>query len=459
MAILSGCTVGPEYRAPPADVTGATATMGSFPAQSGAGFIEAELPDQWWALYEDARLNELVVQALAANVDLRVAEANIRRANAIVQQAKAARTPITTLAGGAGYAKDGIPTPGPSTFVYSVAGSVAYPVDLFGGISRGIQAAQYGEEAVIAARDETRVVVAAGVTRSYTAACSANHSYSAAVNVLDIQRRTLSTTERLFKGGRATAFDVARSRAAVDQGSALLPVFLATRQAALYQLGALLGRAPQNFPQEVERCESPPTLATPLPIGNGATLLRRRPDIREAERRLAAATATIGVSVAQLYPQITLGGSASSVAPLSLSASEASLAFSIGPLVTWSFPNQRVVRAKIAQAGAVADEAAAVFDATVIEALRETDSALSVYARQLEAVSDLERARADAAVANDQAHRLYLFGRTEFINVLTADSALASADAALAQSQALLVDDQVAVFQTLGGGWQPHTSH
>lgn len=456
--LLGACTVGPSYRGPPSGVASRPSAQGAFAGRSSLGVREDDLPDHWWMLYEDARLNGLVIRALAANQSLLAAEANMRGAAAVVEQAKGARLPTTTLAGGAAYAKDGIPTPSRSEFVYSVAGSLTYPVDLFGGIRRGIEAAEYGSEAAIAARDATRVVVAAAVTRAYTAACSANRSYAAAEFVLETQKRTLETTQRLFNGGRATAFDVTRARTAVDQSAALLPGFLSGRQTALFQVGALLGGPPQDYPKDLERCEAPPTLTQPIPIGDGAALLRRRPDIREAERRLAAATATIGVSVAKLYPQITLGGAASSTAPFSLAGTENSLGFSIGPLVTWQFPNLVLVRAEIAQAGAAADQAAAQFEATIIAALQQTETALAVYARQIESVAALERASADAGEANTQAHRLYLFGRTDFINVLTSEAALATANESLSQSQAQLVEDQVALFQALGGGWQSESA-
>lgn len=413
------------------------------------------LPDHWWRLYDDSRLDDLVVEALAANDDLRAAEANIRAATAVVEQAKAARTPVTSLAGGLSYGQDGIPTPSASGFLYSIAGSVTYPVDLFGGLRRGIEAAQDSAEATVAARDQVRVVVAAGVTRSFVAACAANRSYAAASKVLAIQQHTLDTVERLFHGGRATAFDVSRAQAAVDQSAALLPGFVATRRSAVYQLAALLGRPPGEFPVVADQCTSPPSLSQPIPVGSGDALLRRRPDIRAAERDLAAATASIGVSVAQLYPAISLGGQAASAAPFALFGSNSSVSFSVGPLVTWSFPNRRVIRAEIARAGAGADAAAANFDATVIEALRETETAVSNYAYQLDNESALQRARAAAATASEQAERLYQFGRTDFINVLSAESALANADAALSQSAAVLADDQAAVFQSLGGGWQP----
>lgn len=454
-AVLTGCTVGPGYHGPPHDLTSRRAASGSFAELEHANAVELPLPDHWWRLYNDSSLDDLVVAALAANQDLRSAEANIRAAMAVVEQAKAARTPTTSLAGGVSYGQDGIPTPSASGFLYSVAGSVTYPIDLFGGIRRGIEVAQDSAEAAVAARDEVRVVIAAGVIRNFVAACSANRSYAAARNVLAIQQHTLETEERLFRGGRATAFDVSRARAAVEQSAALLPGFIATRQGALYQLAALLGRPPREFPVVAEQCTSPPSLNQPIPVGNGEALLRRRPDIRAAERELAAATATIGVDVAQLYPAISLGGSAASAAPFSLFGSNSSVSFSVGPLVTWTFPNQRAIRAEIARAGAGADAAAANFDSAVIEALGQTETALSNYAYQLDNESALRRARTAAASASEQAERLYRFGRTDFINVLSAEAALANADAALSQSAAVLADDQVSVFQALGGGWEP----
>jgi NodT family efflux transporter outer membrane factor (OMF) lipoprotein len=452
VASLGACTVGPNYRGPPTELT--SSLNSALAVENSQDISNEPLPNHWWRLYDEPALDELIQRALASNRDLRAAEANLGLAAAIYDESRAARTPTTTFTGSAAYARDAIPTPTPSEFVYSVGGSIAYPVDFFGGIRRGIEAAKYGTEAAVAARDYTRVVVAAGVARAYVGACSANHSYAAAARVLAAQRRTFATTERLFQGGRATAFDVTRARAAVDQSAALLPGFIATRQSALYQLGALLGGPPADYPKDLEGCDTAPSLRNALPVGDVTELIRRRPDIRAAERSLAQATARIGVNVAKLYPQVSLGGAALSTAPFSLAGSEASLAFSVGPLITWSFPNQRIIRAQIAQASAAADAAVAKFDQTVIEALRQTQTSLSTYVREIDIVAAIQRTQADSADANAQAHRLYLFGRTDFINVLAAESNLATAEVALAQAQAVLVDDQIALFQALGGGWQ-----
>src|SRR5262249_6272650 len=155
------------------------------------------------------------------------------------------------------------------------------------------------------------------------------------------------------------------------------------------------------------------------------------------------------------YPDIVLGAASSSRAPLSLAATPVSLSFGIGPLISWTFPNQRAVRAEIQGAGAAADAAAATFDATVVEALRQTETALSAYSRAAETVAALERARDSARLAYSQADRLFSFGRTDFLSLLTTEAAFASSETALAQAQAAFVDDQVALFLALGGGWEP----
>jgi outer membrane protein TolC len=298
------------------------------------------------------------------------------------------------------------------------------------------------------------VTVAAAVTRSYARACSANRTLAAAQHVLDLQRETLTVTQRLMKGGRGTAFDVTRAQTAVDESAAAIPTIIADRQATLFELAALLGRASADYPRELESCAAPPELKQPLPIGDGTALIRRRADIRAAERSLAAATATIGVETAELYPKVSLGGSMGFMGALSSITSANTFGGSLGPLVSWNFPDRVAAHARIAQAGAAAQIASAQFDGTVIEALRQTDTALSAYAREIDRDRDLERARDDAAKATDQANRLFRYGRTGFIDVLTAQSSLANAEAALAASQAMLIDRQIDTFLALGGGWE-----
>ncbi|MBD8470834.1 TolC family protein [Sphingomonas sp. CFBP 8765] len=453
---LAACTTaGPDYVRPDRAVAAMPAAQGAFDSGHEAAFVDAPLPDHWWQLYGDPRLDAFVAEALAANTDLRAADANLRRADAVVAEVAAGRTLSTTIGGGTSidrpYASRGNL---PGTLDANLGITLAYPLDLSGRIRRAIEAAQGDAQAVAAARDDVRVTVAAETARSYAAVCTANMVLAANSRVLALQRQTLDVTRRLQRGGRGTAFDVTRARTAVDQSEALIPSQVATRTAALYRLATLMGRAPAAYPAEVATCAKPPALTRPLPIGDGAALIRRRPDIRQAERALAAATARIGIATADLYPQVSLGGSAGFTGPISTLGSTSAFHLGLGPLISWSFPNRPVVRARIAQAGASADQALAQFDSTMLEALRETETALSAYAREGDRNAALSRAQASAATAAGQAGTLYRFGRTDFLSLLTAQAALTTAQANLAASDALLIDRQVDVFRALGGGWQ-----
>src|SRR5690606_29577060 len=192
-------------------------------------------------------------------------------------------------------------------------------------------------------------------------------------------------TRRLLDAGRGTALEVSSAGALLEQLRAQLPALEAQRQAQLYRLAVLMGRPPADFPQEAAACASLPLLAEPLPVGDGASLLARRPDLREAERRLAAATARIGLATAQLYPSVSFVGSAGATALAvdDLDNSDA-VRWSFGPLLRWSFPNRTVARTRVVQAEADAEAALAAFDGAWLNALHEVEGALADYAKELE---------------------------------------------------------------------------
>ena len=452
---LAGCaTAGPDYHPPQRSVAHDPAATGAFVSGQGKTFTDAPLPDHWWRLYADPRLDALVEQALAANADLRVADANLRRADAIVRETRGARTVSTSIGSNETLSRPsstGERLPG--TIGYQLGISAGYPLDLAGKIRRAIEASEADRAAVAAARDSVRVSVAAATARAYADVCGANYRLAINRRVVKLQADTLDATRRLQRGGRGTAFDVSRAQAAVDTSRAALPVFLAQRRAALYLLATLLGRPPADYPRDVETCATLPLLPRPLPIGDGGALIRRRPDIRAAERRIAADTARIGVATADLYPQISLGGSAGLAGPLSQIGSGASFGASLGPLISWTFPNRPIVRARIDEAGAQVDADIADFDSTVLGALRDTETALETYARDRDRAAALARARDDAALSARQAGKLFRFGRGDFLSLLDAQRSLAQAEVAYSDASAQLADDQVAVFLALGGGW------
>ena len=459
-ALLAGCaTVGPDYRRSPDAMIERPSAAAPFVSGDEAAFAQAPLPDDWWRLYRDPLLDRLVEDAIAHNTDLRVAAANVARANAALELAETARSPQTSLELAPGYAQRSAEEellPGrslPSASVYSGRAGISYQLDLVGQVRRALEAADADVAATRAAYDSVRVTVVADTTRAYLDACSAGREIAVAERALALQQRTTSLTQRLIRAGRGISLDANRSRVQEEQVRATLPSLRGVRQVALFRLATLTGRPPAEFDRTIAACTQEPALDRPIPIGDGAALLRRRPDVRRAELELHAATARIGVAEAELYPRVTLGASVGSVGLLGNALGSDTYKFSLGPLISWEFPNRGRIRARIAGAQAEADAALARFDGSVLNALRETETALTVYARELDRRAALATARAQAAQAATDAERLFRAGRTGFLPVLDAQRTLIAADQALATADSRLAAGQVQLFLALGGGW------
>lgn len=459
--LLAGCaTVGPDYHRAPDAVAERPAATGAFVSGNEAAFALEPVPADWWRLYQDPALDRLVADALAANTDLRVAAANIEAARAGATLARDGRHAQFGVQAAPGYAQRSaeeelLPgAPLPSAFVYSAGASVSYQVDLVGQIRRAIEAADADLAATQAAYDTVRVTVVAGTVGAYVDACAASREVAVAQEALALQARSTELTQRLRRAGRGISLDVTRSRAQEAQVRATLPGLIAAKQVALFRLATMTGRAPAEFDQSAIACTAEPHLTRPLPIGDGAALIRRRPDIRRAELELHAATARIGVAKGDLYPKITLGASAGSVGLARSALGADTFKFSFGPLISWQIPNPGRVRARIAGAQAAADAEVARFDGVVLGALRETESALTVYARDLDRATALRDAKTQAAQAAKDAETLYRAGRTGFLPVLDAQRTLIASEQALAATESRIAADQVALFLALGGGWQ-----
>lgn len=461
-ALLAGCAhapVGPDY-VPPAPLSFAqSASAGSF-RSAGSDAAGTTLPPQWWRLYDNRQLDALVTQALEHNTDLRQALANLERDQALAAEVRGQERPTVAASGGPGFGhvsglsllqRDYEP---PSRGTYSAGLSLSYQLDLFGQLRRAIEAAEAGTGAAQAALDLVRVNVAAGVAHGYAQACSSGYRLRTAQASVRLQEEAIQLSERLQHAGKVGEIDIARAQGQLEQLRAALPPLRAQRQGALYRLATLTGAAPRDFPTAVATCEQPPRLAGLLPVGDGVALLRRRPDVRQAERSLAVATAGIGVATADLYPKVSLGLSVNSAGFLARFGNRETLSYSLGPLINWTLPNTGVARARIAQAEAATRVAAARFDGTVLTALREVETALDVYARELERHAALSAARDQGAIVVRRARKLYVNGKTGQLEALDAERTLAASEAALATSAALLAEDQVAVFLALGGGWE-----
>lgn len=458
--LLAGCTtVGPDYDPPAVPV----AEGQDFTTQSPAFDPTQPVPDDWWKLYRDPDLDRLVQRALTANTDLREAAANLEAAMAVLQEARGGRLPSTTtsggvtygdaITGGAGAGPAGAGTGGDADFSANAGLGVSYEIDLFGRVTQKIRAALADAQAVEAARDSVRVTVAAETTRSYLNACA----YANALAVAEESHRTslesLRLIEALERAGAVGLLDVERAGAAAASARAEIPALQARRQVALFELAALLGTTPDNVPETAKICDVPPEPVAALPVGDGTALLRRRPDIREAERELAADTARIGVATADLYPTISLGGSANFFGSDALTG-EDSFSFSLGPLISWSFPNLSVARARVRQAEAEQKAALARFDGRVLTALRDVEQSLANVSNERQRLAALEEARNRSQKAFEFANLRYRAGSVAYLDVLVAQRDLLQARAAYSDSAQRLASVTVDLFRALGGGWR-----
>jgi outer membrane protein TolC len=297
------------------------------------------------------------------------------------------------------------------------------------------------------------VSVVAATTRAYVDAASSAERLEVAKRIVDLLDKSATLTGKRVDAGRAEKLDLVRITTLRDQRAALVPEIEAERQAALFRLATLTGRTPQDLPAIAAERSTTPVLDQPIPVGDGAALLARRPDVRAAEQRLAAATARIGVATADLYPHISLGGSVgASSASLSDLFGGGALRWLVGPLISWSL-NQDAVRARIAGSQADSRAALAQFDGTVLGALEETETALSAYQQELKRHAALVSARDGAAAAARITRARQREGQIDFLEVLDAERTFADTDADLAASGARIAGAQVDLFRSLGGGW------
>jgi NodT family efflux transporter outer membrane factor (OMF) lipoprotein len=462
--LATACSVSEPYRPPVADA----AQNGPFDAANPAPqVVSSAPPDHWWQLYDDPALNALVREALARNRDLAVAAARVERARAMLDEADAARLPSTQASFGVDYGKhqnDQIVAAArdtgsaPTRFGWAPGFALSWELDFWGRVRSLVDAAHADADAQQAASDALRVTVAAETAGAYARACAYAGRLDVARHSLAIAERVAALTGRQQALGLVSSMELARAQAFADDTRASLPALDGEHRAALYELAVLLGRAPADIPAAAAACTQPPTLAQPFPVGDGAALIRRRPDLREAERRLAAAHARVGAAQAALYPSITFGGSVNWLSttghPASLGDRYA-LAWSVGPLISWNIPNLAASRAELGAARADDTGARAAFDARILRALQETEQALARYGAAAREHDALETARAGHARAFALAEREFRAGAIDSLGVLDAERSLVADDAALAQSAQRIARDQVTVFKALGGGWQP----
>jgi NodT family efflux transporter outer membrane factor (OMF) lipoprotein len=446
--LLAGaCMTAP---APPPTVAPASAT-GAFAALPTASI--APVPDDWWRLYDDPTLDRLVAASLAANADLRVAYANLDGARAALRLAQAQRLPQTTIESGLtvdGSASQPSASSNVPTTDYDIAATASWDLDLFGRLRSGALAAAADAEAQAAALDGLRVAVAADTVLAYVDLCGATRAATVAREVAGVQERSVALVREQFTAGEVSPLEVSQAATLLESTRATIAPFEAARANALYRLATLQGRPPAEARAYVFACTATPRLRGPAPVGDGQALLLRRPDVREAERRLAAAAARIGVARADLYPRVNLGGA--------IGLLTGSFVTTASPLVSWAFPNQAPARARLEQARATERAALAGWDVAVLRALREVETALAAYDAEVRRNRSLSAAGTQAQLYARRAAARVRLGDQAFLIQFDAERARAQAVLAQVQSDLLVAQSQVALFRALGGGWRTGAS-
>lgn len=451
---ISACAVGPNYDS----VLPEAPAQQAFVAADASVFSSAAPSDTWWQLYADPELDALVEEALAANADLRAAEANLRRVEALWGEARSQQLPTAGIEASESYSRQnfffGDDPLTVQNNVYNAGLNIAYQVDLFGRVRRAIEAARADADALLAATQAVRLTVVANTVRSYAAACHAGRQLRVAEESLRLQGERVALTQRLLDAGRGTRMELATASAQLEQTRAALPLLQSARQAALFQLAALLGRTPDAVPEPAARCNTALALEQAIPVGDGTQLLRRRPDVLQAERQLAAATARVGVAIGNYYPSINLGAGIGSAAQsgADLFQSETEV-WNYGLNLSWSFPNLTANMLRVRQAEASVDAALARFDGAWLEALRETETALTTYSNALQRQNALAQADTYSSEAARLAQLRFEAGQLNYLDVLQAELNAVNARSARTAMDAELSALQVDLFLALGGNW------
>ncbi len=407
--------------------------------------------EQWWTTFHDETLNSLVRRAVESNLDVEAARERVRQARATVGFVRAGLYPSVNFNGS--YSRSGSGN-GTGQSLWQAGFDALWEMDVFGGVRRSVEAAKASLDAAVEDRRDVLVTLLAEVATDYILLRGYQQEIAIAKENLDVQIRNASVTRDKKKLGTGTELDVAQAEAQVATTTADMETLESLEQQTIYALSILLGLPPTALERELEtegKIPQPPGI---VPVGLPAELLRRRPDIRRAERQLAAATAQIGVATADLYPKFSLTGNLNFQGDkISALGTWADRAWVFGPSVTWPVFDAGAIRSNIEIQNALQAQALTAYHHAVLGALQEVESALVAYARE----QRRREALTEAVAANERAvvlaTRRYNQGVTDFLSVLDAERSLFGSQDALVQSNRNVGTDAVALYKALGGGW------
>lgn len=450
LAALAGCGLGPDYQPPRAET----------PAEWSVPLATQARGEEWWQAFDDPQMAALVVRALAANPNLMAAEASVRAARALAEKQAGGSLPQLDLSGDASRARTPATQSTAATKTKAqVANSFAtgfdasWELDLWGKLARGVEAAVASAEASRAEADGVRLTLIGDVLRNYTELRGYQLRLKVAGETVAAYADTVDLTRVQFNAGTGTGLAVVRAEAQLASSRADLPSLQAQLRVRLHALSILTGQAPAALAALLGENKPVPRLIARPGLGMPADLVRQRPDLRQAERELASATAEIGVAEADLYPTLSLGGSIGLSAASAGSLVElAARSWSFGPSLVLPLFDGGTRRAELAYRRAKAEQAEAAWRQSVLTALAEVEDALITWDRQQARRDGLIAAVHTSRAAFDLAAELNAKGMSDYLDVLDAQRELRSLEAQLAEAEVAAATDAITLYKAVGGG-------
>ncbi|RBP35912.1 multidrug efflux system outer membrane protein [Roseimicrobium gellanilyticum] len=453
-ALLAGCNVGPKFTSPE------TKTDARFASSKREGSFSADNEvATWWRKFNDSKLNSLIERAFANSPDLRIAAARVDEARALHSAARFDYFPTVTSDASYLNQRSSIAQSGfgrsRNLELYEVGLDGFYEVDFWGRVRNNNKAALAELGTAEALRRDALVLLASDVASNYMQLRGLQNELAVAQRNATNQRDTLKLTESLLQGGRGTELDTSRARAQLNSTLAAIPVIESAIRRNIHRISVLTGQQPQVLLDELLKSKPMPTLPSIVRVGSPAELLRRRPDIRAAEFQIEAATARVGVATADLFPRVTFNGrvalQAESFSGLAKSGADA---YSFGPSISWAAFDLGRVKAQIDASKARNVQSIAQYEQTVLGALEETENAMTSFGRQRARRDFLREASAASQQAAKLARERYQNGVADFLTVLDAERVMLEAESRQAESETLTAVALVAIYKSLGGGWE-----
>jgi NodT family efflux transporter outer membrane factor (OMF) lipoprotein len=460
---LTGCIVGPDYQSP--EITAAPRQTPLATVDLPSRTVEGEIDSAWWKSFRDPQLTSLVERLAAQNPDLKTAAERVIQSVAQRQVAASQGLPHVEGQSSSTYNRQSpngtlsllTPAPGASLEYSLFRDGVmsSWQLDLFGRVRRAVEAADANALAAVENRHGVALAALTELAQSYMQLRGTQNRLEIAKRNLRLAEQNVDLVNERFGGGVATTLDLAQARAQQATIAATLPPLRIQEAELINAIGLLLGDAPRALEAELQRSRMLPRMPRRVAVGLPGTLVRRRPDVREAEAHLHEATAQTGVAVASFYPDVTLNGAAS-VESLRLSNlfTPTSAAFAVGPSISIPIFEGGQLRGVLTLRESRQRETAIFFQKTVLQAWKEVDDALTAYREAQHRRADVARSVTENQAALQAARQRYSEGAINFLNVTTTQAQLLQSENDLADSDTQIATNLVNVYRALGGGWE-----